>query len=303
MEIHGEPTRRKRSFYILRHLRGELPLGISFWINYIGGVNFFALFSILLVRAAKGFDLVAQSYVALPYFLSILVVFPWVMVGTWRSASRYATSGGTRFWSWATKLIILVGLYYWGNMVVNQTIPSIGVFSGIITGDKGYPPYDMLVNNHGRIIQFHGGLRAGAEREFKRKMDSSSHLRVLQIESHGGRATAGMRIGRMIRRARLVTVVSTYCESAATYLFISGEQRIVTPGAKIGFHASSGIGGSDAEDVRHFMEEAGISTNFINKVLSTSPDQMWYPTHEEMIQAGVVTGELVDGKIQWESPR
>lgn len=46
------------------------------------------------------------------------------------------------------------------------------------------------------------------------------------------------------------------------------------------------------------MKEAGISKEFIDRVLATSPDDMWYPTYEEMRQAGVVTGQLVDGEIR-----
>lgn len=66
--------------------------------------------------------------------------------------------------------MILVGMYNLGKMIIFQTIPMIGVYGAIITGDKEIRPYDILVHSEGAIIQFRGGLRAGAEREFKRKI-------------------------------------------------------------------------------------------------------------------------------------
>lgn len=305
LDTHGskrdESLRQKNeSLYILRHFRGELAFSVSFWINYVGGLVFFTLVSKALVYAKGEFSLITFSYLTLALSLLASIGIPWLMVGAWRSASRYVASGGRRFWSRSVKVVILVGAYNLGKMIIIQTIPMIGVYCGIVTGDKEIGPYDILVHSDGAIIQFRGSLRAGAEYEFKSKLKSSARIRVLQIESEGGRLAEGMRIGRLIRNSELATVVSTYCESAATFLFISGKERIIARGAKIGFHRPSGIGssGADYENVRQFMEEAGIKRDFINRVLSMSPCEMWYPSYEEMLQAGVVTGELVDGKIR-----
>ena len=253
-----------------------------------------------LVYAKGELSLVTFSYLALSFSLVTAIGIPWLMVGTWRSASRYVVQGGKRLWALSVKAVILVGAYYLVKMIVFQTIPMIGEYGGIIAGDKETRPYDILVYNDGKIIQFRGGLRAGAERDFRDKLQSSAQIRVLQIESDGGRLSEGIRIGRMIHSAGLVTCVSTYCNSAATFLFISGKERVVTREAKIGFHRPSGkVGnGRNYENIRQFMKEAGISEDFINRVIATSPDEMWYPTYEEMLQAGVVTGELVDGKIR-----
>jgi hypothetical protein len=176
----------------------------------------------------------------------------------------------------------------------------IGEYGRIITGDKDTPPYTIVADSRGEIIDFRGGLRAGAECEFKRQLESSTRIRMLGIESDGGRLSEGMRIGRMVRNRGLHTMVLTHCESAGTFIFISGRERIVAPKARIGFHRPSGVvPRSDGyEEVRQFMKEAGISEEFIDRVLSTSPDDMWYPTYEEMRQAGVVTGQLVDGEIR-----
>jgi hypothetical protein len=294
------PRRKIGSLYILRHFRGELAFGVSFWINYVGGLVFFTLAAKLLVHTEMEFSLITFSYLHLFLLLFISIGIPWLMVGTWRSASEYVASGGNRMWSFSVKTIILIGAYYLFKLIMFSTIPMIGEFGEIVTGDKNIPPYDILVHSEGTIIQFRGGLRAGAEREFRMKLESSSRIRVLQIESDGGRLKEGMRIGRMVRIAGLATVVSTHCKSAATFLFISGKERIVTRDAKMGFHRPSGIGssGGEYENIRKFMEKAGISKDFINRALSTSSDEMWYPTYEEMLQAGVVTGELVDGKIR-----
>lgn len=296
-----EASRRKtRSLYIVRHFCGKLSLGVAFWINYVGGLFIFALGSKLLVSALGGFSLITSSYLYLSFSLLIAIAIPWLMIGVWRSASKHVALGGRRLWGLLAKVIILASLYDVGRLIIFQTIPMAGVYFGIITGDKDISPYGVIVHSEGAIIQFRGGLRAGAEQEFKKQLETSARIRVLQIESDGGRLKEGMRIGALIRKAGLVTVVSTHCKSAAIFLFIAGNERIVTRGAKIGFHRPSGIGSTDAEyeNVQRFMEQAGIAKNFIDRTLSTSSDEMWYPTYDEMLQAGVVTGELVDGKIR-----
>jgi len=293
-------SRRPRAFYFMRHFRGELTFKVSFWVNYFGGLHFLTLISYALIYAKDEFSLITFSYLALAFSLVKSFGMPWLMVGTWRSASNYVAQGGKRLWSISAKAVILVGAYYSVKMIVFQTIPMIPEYGGIITGDKETRPYGVIVHSDGKIIQFRGGLRAGAEGDFRDKLRSSTQIRVLQIESDGGRLSEGMRIGRMVRNAGLATVVSTHCESAATFLLMSGKERIITRGAKIGFHRPSGVGSNDAEyeNVRQFMEDAGISKDFVDRVLATSPDDMWYPTYEEMFQAGVVTGEFVDGKIR-----
>jgi hypothetical protein len=285
--------------YVFRHFRGELSFAVSFWINYVGGLAFFTLASMLLIHTKDQISLVTLGYLSLALYPSASIGIPWLMVGTWRSASRYVAAGGRRFWALSVKALILVAAYNVCKLIV-ITIPMIGEYGRIITGDKDTPPYTIVADSRGEIIDFRGGLRAGAECEFKRQLESSTRIRMLGIESDGGRLSEGMRIGRMVRNRGLHTMVLTHCKSAATFIFICGRERIVTPKAKIGFHRPSGVRerSDDYADVRQFMKEAGISKEFIDRVLATSPDDMWYPTYEEMRQAGVVTGQLVDGEIR-----
>lgn len=64
---------------------------------------------------------------------------------------------------------------------------------------------------------------------------------VVLRNSYGGNATAGYRVGEMLREAGLTTAVSGYCISSCSRMFLGGKQRIFTtdyPADRtyVGFH-------------------------------------------------------------------
>jgi hypothetical protein len=84
---------------------------------------------------------------------------------------------------------------------------------------------------------------------------------------------------------------------------MSGKERVVAMGAKVGFHAGN-FPGATAEQklemdniVRKTMQAAGVSEEFINHVLDTPSAQMWYPTFEEMRGARVVTSQSLGDRF------
>lgn len=102
---------------------------------------------------------------------------------------------------------------------------------------------------------------------------------------------------QLVRERGLITYTSDYCLSAAALVLMSGKERVVAMGAKIGFHAGT-LPGATAEQqqamdslVRTTMQSAGVSEPFINRVLATPSQQMWYPAFEEMQGARVVTSQ------------
>jgi hypothetical protein len=62
--------------------------------------------------------------------------------------------------------------------------------------------------------------------------------------------------------------------------------------ARLGFHSFAFAGEAAADASRMFREQlqkAGVSTEFIDRALSTPPDGMFYPNFEELREAKVVT--------------
>jgi hypothetical protein len=105
-----------------------------------------------------------------------------------------------------------------------------------------------------------------------------------------------------MRDRKLATYSATECVSACTIAFLGGERRYLSPQARLGFHSTS-FGSLDGKalpnlntEMRVTLRAKGAPSWFIEKALGTSPDSMWYPTHEELISAGVVS-RVVDADL------
>lgn len=108
---------------------------------------------------------------------------------------------------------------------------------------------------------------------------------------------------QLVRGRGLVTYTSEYCLSAATLVLMSGKERVVAANAKVGFHAGT-LPGATVEQqremdnlVRSTMQSADVSEGFIKRVLATPPDQMWYPTFNEMLAARAVTSQSLGDRF------
>jgi hypothetical protein len=93
----------------------------------------------------------------------------------------------------------------------------------------------------------------------------------------------------------LDTYVEAHCESACTIAFLAGKERAVAPSARIGFHSgrvfgSMGIFYDEKNDrLRALYQDAGLPEAFVRQAISTPSQKMWYPTHEDLRSAGVLT--------------
>lgn len=118
---------------------------------------------------------------------------------------------------------------------------------------------------------------------------NSKNIRVIGIElkSNGGLVSEAMRIGRHVRKHRLMTVISSVgsegqpCYSSCALIYFSGLHRGST--GKLGIHRTyfkntDGMSfsqmesalGSNHKKVTDFLKEMRVSGNIIEELLSTS---------------------------------
>jgi hypothetical protein len=167
----------------------------------------------------------------------------------------------------------------------------------VIVGDVGLPAYQIRVLPGGTDIEFRGGIRAGSARKLERILAAVPQAKVLHIESPGGRIEEAKRMMKLVREHGLTTYTSEECDSAATLVLVSGKQRVIGANAKVGFHAGTLPGitleqqrGAD-DDMRSTMQSAGVSAEFIERVLATPSDKVWYPSFDEMLRNGVASAQ------------
>jgi hypothetical protein len=82
--------------------------------------------------------------------------------------------------------------------------------------------------------------------------------------------------------------------------FIGGTTRRLAQGAKLGFHQYridatykvpfANPKAEEAKD-RNLFEQAGVAEWFLDRMFMTEPGDMWFPSSDEVRDAGVVTAE------------
>ena len=193
--------------------------------------------------------------------------------------------------------MVVLGFLSTAGIVFKNYIPQSAEMLGIIWGDTGIPAYQIQVLPGGAEIEFRGGMRAGSAKELERILAAVPRAKVLHIESPGGRVFEAKQMMQLVCQRNLTTYTSEYCLSAATLVLMAGKERVIAENAKVGFHAGS-FPGLTVEQQRETellvgstMRSEGVSQQFIDRVLGTPPDQMWYPSFEEMRLAGVITSQ------------
>ena len=286
---------RKRANYFMRHWRGDLSLGVSYWANGMLG-TFLVLFAAnMLVQMQDSVGLKWMAVSSLFIYALALLVSVWQAVGVWRSAGKHTSRGGNSGWATAARIAVGFGVLSTIGVFISNYIPQSAEMLRILAGDKSIPAYKITVLPGGAEVEFRGGLRAGSASELEKILAAVPQAKVLHIESIGGRIIEAKAMSTLVRARQMTTYTSERCLSAATLVLMSGKERVIATDAKVGFHAGN-FPGLTSEQMRAMndtmrttMHAAGVSASFINRVLSTPNDQMWYPTFEEMRSAGVIT--------------
>ena len=97
--------------YIQKHWRGELSLGLSFWIN-----NFLLKLALMLLSSLFLYSVIIENPVTLArvviifYVFAFLIVYPWQIIGLWRSCNNHIEKSGKRFWARTSQVLVVLGL-------------------------------------------------------------------------------------------------------------------------------------------------------------------------------------------------
>jgi hypothetical protein len=283
--------------YLTRHWRGQLALPISFWFNGFLGY----LISTIAVALIGASSLLRTEFSPTLSLTSLIgawtitfIVFVWQVVGTWRAATRYFNNA-KKFWALAAKLSLCLASVLTAGQFVTRGAPQIREMYDIYLGDERVGKYAFRVLRDGAELEFSGGITFGASEEFKRFSEAMGALKIVHLNSVGGRIEEAQRIGDLIRERKLDTYVSGSCLSACTIVFLSGKNRFITQSAKIGFHQPDfpGLTSEDRillvqkEEFR--LQRLGLSAEFSRHATEAPPDDMWIPDPQRLIAEGVAT--------------
>jgi hypothetical protein len=284
--------------YFVRHWRGELSLPVSYWVNGTAlgaglGVAIAVVGHLLYERGSEYPALWLGSVIAI--WASIVLLRIWVTVGVWRSASRYRALGKS-FWGGAAKVTTALGVAYLAYSCLFVAAPQIAGVYEIVSGDTRLGPHQFRVLLNGQMLEFSGGITFGVAKELEGFLNAMSDLKVVRLNSIGGRMNEAQKMADLIKARGLATFVKDTCVSACTVVFLGGKERgLFTGGGKLGFHQASFRGMTAADRSSSIEREIarlqrfGLSRSFAERAMKTPPSGMWYPDKDELLREKVVT--------------
>jgi len=299
--------------FLVKHWRGNYSLGISYWV--IG--TLLTAVVIAITTAFGSSDLSREleprisGAITLVLYGFLMVMTVWQFVGIWRSASKHGERGGKPFWAGLVKVLVVLGVLRMAGEFITQDISILSENAKLLVGIDDTPAYQIRLLRSGTELELAGGMPFGTTDAIEKILDASPAIQITHLNSRGGRINEAHRLYKTIKERNLSTYTSADCVSACSIAFLAGRERYLGESGRLGFHSSSigELGGEVLDglndDVRQLMRAHGAPESFINRALSTPPDDMWYPTKEELLEAGIIDSVVdsryfgLSGVTQW----
>lgn len=293
--------------YIRRHWRGELSLAQSYWVNTL--ILSLLILAVLTWLSSHEVDLMTRAPVLvslgmIAFWVILFVITIWQLVGLFRSARKQLATTqqrSARFWAHVVQVLVILGVITNANVLIETAGPQVIEFSKIAMGDEGYSKYTVRVLRQGTELEILGGLGFGLTDEVQRRLIANPQIRLIHLNSLGGRIGEGRKLRDLILEKKLSTYSSRGCMSACTIAYMAGTGRFLYKNAKLGFHRYTFPGFTNDQIEQETMREkatwrnAGIASYFIEKAFSTPNNEIWEPTPEELLKVGVVDN-VTDGE-------
>jgi hypothetical protein len=285
-----------RRGWFSRHWHGELSLGTSFWVNNVllafpAGLAIGALAAWITVTG----DLLKSGGLAMLVAYPLLLVFNvWCIVGCWRSARAYLDSGGSGLWGRLAQLLLFLGAISTIYTAAFEFGPNVGAYLRMARGIDPLGNLQATLTPEGHRMRLQGPIGAGDAVRVGRLLSEAPALRVIELDSPGGRLKEAESLAAVVRAKGWRTATTGACESACTLLHMAGSRRQVQPGAKLGFHSAyTGTWNPVLDrlanrELARIYREAGLPEPFVQRTLATPPWQMWYPSRAELAGAGLL---------------
>jgi hypothetical protein len=192
--------------YWLRHWRGQLPLARSYWVNgFIVNIAI-ALGQAFILGLAQSRQLLPVAWAFVIFVLAAIALRIWSFVGIWRSAGRHVDRGGSAFWAWAARAMVILAVLSFvvtGPQLWSQ-VREMGLIA--IGHDPIGLPATIKVSSDGYEITLDGNITSGVGRELSKALKAAPNARSLTLNSHGGRILEALGMADQIKARRRLRV-------------------------------------------------------------------------------------------------
>ena len=186
-----------------------------------------------------------------------------------------------------------------GSKDTYERFRALGTASFALLGWDEMGAYAISISSDGHRVTVRGPITYALPADIEEVIRESPDISVVELSGPGGRKGPARQLARIIREHKLSTLVDDTCNSACAEVFLSGKERILGRNGALGFHRSEPyrsdtVNAQNEEESRQYYSEVGVAANFIDRVLETAYEEMWMPSLNELLEAGVVT-HIQDG--------
>jgi hypothetical protein len=301
IDVNLIPGYRRLRIIVICGLSGRLNPLLAFFGLYAGAITAF----LLVIRFWYAQDLTRPVALAIhsvtgPVSLLIVVLSA---LAAWRSLA------GARGYHVIVDNLVTVGqsLVIASAAVVALLgflflMPRSGyALSQSLTSLSG-PPWTISRSTTHGVLRLSGEFQHGVSDALASALARDPSIRLLELDSPGGDSDQGLELGALVEKYSLSTFVRNRCASACTFVFVAGRERLLMPGAKLGFHRVRSVIWDDQitddnkynEHITAYLEAKGVTASFAQKVFRVSNDDIWYPSVDELLGAGVISKKTID---------
>ena len=267
----------------LRNVHGSVV-----WLFY--AVLLFLIIGTFHLEFHRGYDLWSAAPAG-GGFIIVMFAFGRVTVETWQSCAR-KENGGT-----LGRVVARLGK---GSVAMSCIVALVlSLFEAPIAAQAiagtiehvGTSPWEVRVD--GTVLFLRGLFRPGIADATEDALRKNVGLKVVDLDSVGGSTAEAQAIGHAVQKYKLATRVSRLCGSACTDVFAAGQERLLLPPGRLGFHSCHPyfwFHECNKEAELEYFRNMGVEQDFIRKWQRVPNTGAWYPTNEELLAAHFITG-------------
>jgi hypothetical protein len=295
---HGDAAagRIPRGGFLAAHWRGELPLGRSLWLHAVlagglAGLAATALSVLVDVTAGSVRLMAAAALLAWPLALALQA---WGIAGAWRSAGRHGHTRSPWIGLAARGLLALIGMAALASAAWRD-LPRTATLARLVVGSDPQGQAAVSISDDGHRLQLRGWLAPGDAARVQQAMATAPAVRVLEVDSPGGRFQEALQLAGALRGQGWTVRVRGACRDACTLVLMAGSVRQLMPEAQWGIARPAAVSANPLfkplvrRQLAALYAAAGIPAPLVKTGMALPHDFHWRAAWDELAAAGVAT--------------
>ena len=296
--------------FIGKHWKGEYPLSISFWLNFVFITAVYHFVEPILQRPFVDRPWIFIGITIIYLVVSRLIIYPWQVIGLLRATDKHYLTHDRPIVRYGVQAIIVISLALTVAHIIGSA-QSLVIYKQTMDyrAQVKKAEYSLTLTGQQQLIHLKGPLGFGITNAVAHILHDNPNINGIILDSEGGQIYEGRGLAKLIEKHNLDTYTFAGCSSACTTAFIGGNNRYLGTNARLGFHRYK----FDSDKIRQFAlfydleqeqkkdlalyRSKQIKDDFLQKVFETPPDEMWFPSADVLTNAGVISRTVQESEI------